>query len=151
MEYISAIEASKKWGVSLRQVQRLLADGRIPRAKKYGRSWMIPDDAEKPVDPRRRKKLPQEALSSDLSYVIASTTVPMPRNNPDALLDILSEERLRLQYEGELAYLRGDFARTMNCFQKTEDDDAARLRACPVAIAAAISMGDYSAYSEIDA
>ena len=34
MEYISAIEASIKWGVSLRQVQRLLADGRIPRAKK---------------------------------------------------------------------------------------------------------------------
>jgi len=55
MEYISASEASEKWGVSLRQVQRLLAGNRIPRAKKYGRSWMIPDDAEKPGDARRDK------------------------------------------------------------------------------------------------
>lgn len=31
MEYISAIEASEKWGVSPRQVQRLLADNRISR------------------------------------------------------------------------------------------------------------------------
>ncbi len=40
----------EKWGVSLRQVQRLLADNRVPGAKKHGRSWMVPDDAEKPVD-----------------------------------------------------------------------------------------------------
>lgn len=56
MEYISVLEASEKWGISLRQVQRLLAAKRIPRAKKYGRSWMIPDDAEKPVDLRNEKK-----------------------------------------------------------------------------------------------
>ena len=151
MEYISAIEASIKWGVSLRQVQRLLADGQIPRAKKYGRSWMIPADAEKPIDSRRRKKPPQESLSSDLSYLIASTTVPMTRNNPDVILDIVSEKRLRLQYEGELAYLRGDFCRAIDCFHSTKDDDAARLRACPLAIAAAISLGDYETYTEIDA
>ncbi|MCE5328991.1 excisionase family DNA-binding protein, partial [bacterium] len=41
MDYISVSEASERWGVSLRQVQRLLADGRIPNTKKYGRSWMI--------------------------------------------------------------------------------------------------------------
>ena len=58
VEYITVIEASERWGVSLRQVQRLLAAQRIPGAKKYGRSWMIPDDAEKPADPRKEKKLP---------------------------------------------------------------------------------------------
>jgi DNA-binding CsgD family transcriptional regulator len=151
MEYISATEASEKWGISLRQVQRLLANNRIPRAKKYGRSWMIPDDAKKPIDPRRERKLPCQSLLSELSYVIASTTIPVPVNNPDAILDTIDEERLRLQYEGELAYLRGDFTRTMRCFFKTEGNDAARLRACPSAIAAAISLGDYRAYTEIDA
>lgn len=151
MEYISAIEASENWGVSLRQVQRLLAGERIPRAKKYGRSWMIPADAEKPIDPRKERKLPGLPLSSDLARVIAATAVPMPLNNPDAILDTISGDRLRLQYEGELAYLRGDFARTMRCFHKTEGDDAARLRACPVAVAAAISLGDYDAYTGIDA
>ncbi len=38
----------------------------------------------------------------------------------------------------------------MRCFQRTRGDEAARLRACPVAIAAAISLGDYRAYTEID-
>lgn len=151
MEYISALEASVKWGISLRQVQRLLADNRIPLAKKYGRSWMIPEDTEKPADPRREKKLPSKSLSSDLSRIIAATTVPMPFNNPDVILDTVHEERLRLQYEAELAYLRGDFQRTMRCYQRTEGDDAARLRACPIAIAGAISMGDYQKYTEIDA
>jgi len=139
MEYISAIEASEKWGVSLRQVQRLLADNRIPYANKYGRSWMIPDDAEKTVDPRRGKKPPVESLSSELAHVIEATSVPMPTHNPDAILKIVKKEKLRLQYEGELAYLRGDFAYAMRCCDKTEGNEAARLRASLVAVAAAIN------------
>lgn len=150
MQYISAAEAANKWGVSSRQVQRLLAGNRIPRAQKYGRAWMIPADAPKPIDPRQVKKLPQKAFSSDLADMIAATTVPMPGDNPDAILRILKEERLRLPYEGELAYLRGDFKQTLRCFDKTECDAAARLRSCPMAIAAAISLGDYRAYTEID-
>lgn len=151
MEFISTEKASEMWGVSLRQVQRLLAQDRIPGAKKYGRSWMIPRTAEKPADPRRQINQSQKLLSADLAQVIASTTIPMPLYNPDAILDFVSEERLRLQYDGELAYLRGCFEKTMRCFHATEGDNAARLRACPVAIAAAISLGDYHAYTKIKA
>lgn len=151
MEYISAMEASENWGVSLRQVQRLLAGNRVPRAKKYGRFWMIPADAEKPVDLRREEKISQKLLPEDIFDVIAATCVPMPSQNPDGILDALKEERLRWQYEGELAYLRGDFAQTMRCFQRTKEDEAARLRASLVAVAAAINLGDYQAYLEIEA
>jgi DNA-binding CsgD family transcriptional regulator len=151
MEYISAIEASEKWGVSLRQVQRLLADNRIPRAKKYGRSWMIPFDAEKPVDPRKEKKPPEESPPSELAHMIGATSVPMPTSDPDAILKIVKEERSRLQYEIELSYLRGDFVHAMRCCDKTERDEAARLRASLVAVAAAISLGDYPAYRKIEA
>jgi DNA-binding CsgD family transcriptional regulator len=150
MLYMTVAEASEKWGVSLRQVQRLVAVNRIPGALKFGRAWMLPDGMEKPADLRRDRKLPQKSLFSDLAHVIASTTIPMPSNNPDAILDALGEERLRLQYESELAYLRGDFAHTMLCFQKTAGDDAARLRASLVGVAAAISLGDYHAYTEIE-
>lgn len=146
MDYISVSEASEKWDVTPRQVQRLLAADRILCAKKYGRLWMIPKDAEKPIDPRREKR--ENSLS--LTQIIVSTTVPMPRDNPDAIMDSVNDPRLQLHYEGELAYLRGDFEKTMRCFNATEGDDAARLRACPVAIAAAISLGDYRAYSEIE-
>jgi DNA-binding CsgD family transcriptional regulator len=113
---------------------------------------MIPADTVKPADLRKRgEKLPEESLLSDLDQLIALTTVPMPFDNPDAILDTVSDRRLQLQYEGELAYLRGDFEKTIRCFNETKGDDAARLRACPVAIAAAISLGDYRAYTEIEA
>lgn len=151
MEYISVMEAAEKWHVSLRQVQRLLAQMRIPGAKKYGKSWMIPAAAQKPVDLRRTNKQLNESLAADLIHVIESTTLPMPDDAPDDILQRVSERRLQLQYEGELSYLRGDFRQTMRCFDETADDDAARLRACPVAIAAAISLGDYKAYTQMEA
>ncbi len=107
MEYISALEASEKWGVSLRQVQRLLAGNRIPRAKKYGRSWMIPSDAGKPIDLRRERKLPDKSLYADLLEIIEATTIPMPDHNPDVILDTLNGYRQSLQYEGELDHRAG--------------------------------------------
>ena len=110
MQYISTLEASEKWGVSLRQVQRLLADGRIPFCEKYGRLWMIPEDAAKPMDPRKEKKLPGQLISSELGQVIDATSAPMPSDNPDLILKKAKEQRSRRQYEAELAYLRGDFA-----------------------------------------
>ena len=150
MEYISTAQAAEKWGVSLRRVQRLLADGRVPHAKKYGKSWMIPYDAEKPADPRREKKPSRNMPASDLSHILAATSMPLPAHNPDAILEYAGDGRARRQYEAELAYLRGDFAQTMRCFHETRGDDAARLRICISAIAAAISLGDYSVYTEIE-
>ena len=150
MEYISTMEASEKWGVSIRQVQRLLSDNRIPLAKKYGRSWMIPDDAKKPIDPRKEKKLPEKSLFSELTHVIEATSIPMPTHDPDAIFKIIKEEKLRLQYEGELAYLRGDFVHTMYCCDKNEGDESVRLRASLMGVAAAISLGDYPAYQKIE-
>ena len=91
MEYMSAAEASEKWGVSLRQAQRLLAGGRIPDAKKYGRSWMIPADAPKPPDPRREKKPPQSGPAADLARLVAATSAPLPAHNADAILDAMVE------------------------------------------------------------
>ncbi|MDF3001291.1 MAG: hypothetical protein K0Q48_1410 [Bacillota bacterium] len=149
MGYISVSEASKRWNISLRQVQRLVSNNRISGARKFGKAWMIPADAEKPSDPRSEKKLPDKSLSDELFFVIASTSMPMPANNPDAILEFLEDERLRIQYELELSYLRGDFERALICFKKTEGDEAAKLRACYMAIVTAVSMGDYRKYTEI--
>ena len=52
MEYLSTREAAERRGVSLRHVQRLLHENRIPGARKYGVSWLIPADADKPPDLR---------------------------------------------------------------------------------------------------
>ena len=50
--YISIREASYRWGVSERRGNQYCAEGRIPGASRFGRSWAIPENAEKPSDPR---------------------------------------------------------------------------------------------------
>lgn len=52
MNYITVIEASEKWGISERRIQKLCEENRIDGAVKFGRSWAIPKDAQKPVDAR---------------------------------------------------------------------------------------------------
>lgn len=152
MLYLTVKEAAQKWGLGTRVVTLYCAENKIEGVIKRGNLWLIPEHAQRPTDNRRRvQPAPQSSLSEDLARLLAATTGAMPCDNPDAVLDTVNEERMRLQYEGEIAYLRGDFRATMACFQRTRGDDAARLRACPVTIAAAISLGDYGAYTEIDA
>ncbi len=52
MEYISVREASLKWGISERRIQRLCLEERVAGAIRFSRVWMIPKDAEKPEDAR---------------------------------------------------------------------------------------------------
>lgn len=54
MEYISAPEAAKKWGISERRVQKLCEENRISDLVRFSRMWLIPKDAEKPADGRRK-------------------------------------------------------------------------------------------------
>ena len=60
LEYISAPEAAKKWGISERRVQKLCAENRIPGVAKFSRMWLIAKDAEKPVDGRRKSLVDKE-------------------------------------------------------------------------------------------
>lgn len=52
MEYLSLRQTAEKWGLSIRRVQVLCNEKRIPGAKKIGSFWVIPEDAEKPKDQR---------------------------------------------------------------------------------------------------
>lgn len=52
--YMLLREAAEMWGLSMRRVQTLCADGRIPGALRAGRDWMIPTSAEKPIDGRTK-------------------------------------------------------------------------------------------------
>lgn len=52
MNYITIREAAEKWELSIRRVQAMCVDGRIPGVLKFGKEWAIPKDAEKPSDGR---------------------------------------------------------------------------------------------------
>ena len=51
-EYLTIKEFSKKWGVGERRINALCKEGRISGAQKFGNTWAIPVDAEKPTDMR---------------------------------------------------------------------------------------------------
>ena len=62
MEYMTIIEASEKWGISGRMVTYYCVAGRIPGVIRKGNMWLIPVDAEKPFDGRRKKNKDNSAM-----------------------------------------------------------------------------------------
>ncbi len=75
MNYLTIKETARRWGVSIRTVNSLCAQGRVAGAVKFGSAWAIPEAAEKPVDPRRERKAAQNR---------AADTVP-PNPSPSAV------------------------------------------------------------------
>ena len=60
MELLTTSEMAKKWAISRRRVTTLCAEGRIEGAILKGNTWLIPENAEKPDDLRRVRKIEQE-------------------------------------------------------------------------------------------
>ena len=75
MQYISVAETAKKWNISERSVRNYCAQGRVPDAFLTGKTWNIPDNAEKPERANKGVK------------------------SPSTLLDILQEEKAK-KYSG---------------------------------------------------
>ena len=61
MEYLSVQEMAKLWDINERRVRALLKEERIFGAKKVGKSWLIPRDAEKPSDARISPKIDEDS------------------------------------------------------------------------------------------
>lgn len=55
MEYIKVSKAAEKWGISTRRVRLLCAEGKIPGVIRKGNLYMIPENAQKPLDGRRSR------------------------------------------------------------------------------------------------
>ena len=56
MKYIKVSEAAAKWGISARRVRLLCEQGRIAGVERKGNLYMIPEDAERPIDARTYAK-----------------------------------------------------------------------------------------------
>lgn len=59
MELLTTTEIAGKWNVSRRRVTTLCREGRIEGAILKGNTWLIPEDAKKPKDPRRAQEKSQ--------------------------------------------------------------------------------------------
>ena len=58
MRYRSVIEIAKKWNISERSVRNYCAQGRVNGAFLTGKTWKIPENAEKPERSNKKKERP---------------------------------------------------------------------------------------------
>lgn len=58
MQYLSVAEIAKKWDVSERSVRNYCAHGRVSGAVLTGKTWNIPENAQKPVRSNKKKEKP---------------------------------------------------------------------------------------------
>ena len=65
-EYMTAQEAAEKWNVSLRWVQRLCKENRIDGVMNINRVWLIPQNAQKPLDGRTLRGKQQEEMENKI-------------------------------------------------------------------------------------
>ena len=111
MQYITAKEAADKWGLTTRRIQDLCKNHAIDGAVRWGRGWMIPADAKRPAD--RRKKIEDKPI----------TLAILPRKNPaivmsniynvpgtaDRVADQMEERPVAAQlFRAQIAYCRGE-------------------------------------------
>lgn len=68
LDAISVKEAAGKWQISERRIQKLCENGRIEGVKRFGHSWMIPTDAKKPCDLRKRQKADKSEVETAHEY-----------------------------------------------------------------------------------
>lgn len=55
MRYLSVTETAKRWDISERSVRNYCAKGRVPGAFLTGKTWTIPENAEKPERSNKKK------------------------------------------------------------------------------------------------
>ena len=58
MQYFSVADTAKKWNLSERSVRNYCAKGRVPDAFLTGKTWNIPENAEKPARSNQKATLP---------------------------------------------------------------------------------------------
>lgn len=54
MNYLTTSEMAQKWNLSRRRISAFCLSGRIKGAVLKGKTWLIPQNAQKPEDPRRK-------------------------------------------------------------------------------------------------
>lgn len=145
MEYMSSKDAAGKWKVSLRYVQQLLHENRIPNATKCGASWLIPYNAERPADLR---KVCKTKNTPGIQCIYFPTAPLLKKGKLDDSIKTLPHEYHNIA-SADIAYRRGNVSPALECWGKTPVSDIMKLTSASLAITAAICSNDFELYEEI--
>ena len=106
MRYLSVSEIAKKWNISERSVRNYCAQGRIDGAFLTGKTWNIPEDANKPERSNMRKKqltlldvLQEEKTSQYSGGIYHKTQIDMTYNSNHMEGSRLTHDQTRYIFE----------------------------------------------------
>lgn len=94
MEYMSAAQMAEQWGISDRRVRILCQQGKIDGALRKGRAWLIPANAEKPVDGRSMRYQRNDSIYAGTFAAIDALKAELDHSRP-----LTQGELQRLQNE----------------------------------------------------
>lgn len=99
MEYINVAQVAERWGISDRRVRILCQQGKIEGVIRKGRSYLIPNNAVKPVDGRtlRRKDVSEQ-------YITLFSHIDALKERLDQHRPLTTGELRRLQEEFLVEY-----------------------------------------------
>lgn len=94
MDYITVTQLAEKWGISPRRVRSLCASGKIDGVIREGRRYMIPTEAEKPLD---KRKLPNKSRKGKFAEIL--TEIDRKKLTLDRMRPLTAGEAQRLREE----------------------------------------------------
>ncbi|MBE6596325.1 MAG: hypothetical protein E7641_01520 [Ruminococcaceae bacterium] len=116
--YMKIDAAAERWEVTPRRVQALCAAGRINGAVRFGRDWMIPKDAVRPVDGRTKEGKKPELLNQPLPrktpFLYMSDLYSVPGSADEAVEALSDNREAQVLFEAEVSYSRGNIDRVYN-------------------------------------
>ena len=130
MRYISSAETAKKWDISERSVRNYCAKGRVEGAFLAGKTWRIPEQAQKPERANEKKKpcallevLRREKAGRITGGIYHKTQIELTYNSNHMEGSRLSHEQTRYIYETNTVGLENtslnvdDLIETVNHFR----------------------------------
>ena len=147
MEYLTVRETAEKWNISVRMVQQFCTAGRVPGAVTFGKSWAIPADAEKPLDPRVVRKRDGELLSGGLldhANLMPLMNTAFPPGHCLETVEAMAEGPRQDIARAEYCYFTGRPREAASAAEPylTSPDLGGRLSACLIYAYANLSLGD---------
>ena len=113
MHFFKIEEIAAKWGVSPRAVQLLCKEGKIPGAQRFGRAWMIPENAERPIDRRTKEGRifyeENQPLPRKTPFLYMSDLYNIPGSADETTRALIGHHEAKMLFEAEIAYARGEF------------------------------------------
>jgi len=145
MSEITCSQAARLWDISPRRVQTYCAKGRLPGARRAGRMWLLPADAQKPRDPRAAFT---PSYPSYWPRLLLLDGDMMRLNDETQMLAHTKTDAEKKQLAAEIAYMRGDYLAASRCLEGVREQDPSYLAATMISSAARISAGDTRSFHE---